>query len=207
MPGQTPLTHKLSAGRRKFTVLALTAGLLTIALLTAGGALAQPPTRIVLEPQSLEFPRLGMTRSLQIQIQDVPSLIAADVYLAFDPARLQVVDADPIAPGVQISRGTFPDPTQGFVINAANNSLGLITYSVTLLSPTPASGSGLFATVAFQAVGPGSAGIEIITQTNHYTRTGLYAPGTPDPVSIPFDVITSTAHIWYPITLPLVMRH
>ncbi|MGQ9517404.1 MAG: cohesin domain-containing protein, partial [Anaerolineae bacterium] len=176
MSGQRSFIHRISAGWRKFTVLALTAGLLGFALLTAGGALAQPPTRIVLEPQSLEFPRLGMTRSLQIQIQDAPELVAADIYLAFDPARLQVVDADPTAPGIQIARGTFPDPAQGFVINTANNSLGLITYSVTLLSPPPASGSGLFAAVVFQAVGSGSAGIEIITQTNHYTRTGLYAP-------------------------------
>lgn len=207
MPGHASFTRSISAGWRKLAVLALTAGLLLFALLTAAGALAQPTARIVLEPQTMEFRRLGLTRTLEIHIQDVPSLVAADVYLSFDPTRLQVVDADPVAPGVQISRGTFPDPAQGFVINAANNELGLITYCVTLLSGPPASGSGRFASVVFQAVGPGTAGIAVITQTNHLTRTGLYAPGTPDPVFIPFDIISSTAHIWYPAVLPLVIQH
>lgn len=206
MRGQAPLIRGKAAGWRKLTTAALITILLLLALLAAGGALAQPPTHIVLEPQSLEFRRLGLTRTLGILIQDAPALIAADVYLSFDPTRLQVVDADPVAPGVQISRGTFPDPSRGFVINAANNELGLITYCVTLLSGPPASGSGRFASVVFRAVGPGPAGIDIITQTNHLTRTGLYAPGTPDPVFIPFGIISSTAYIWYPAILPLVSR-
>ncbi len=206
MRGQAPSIRGKAAGWRKLTVAALIAIPLLLALLAAGGALAQPPTRIVLEPGSLEFRRLGLTHTLDILIQDAPALVAADVYLSFDPTRLQVIDADPAAPGVQISRGTFLDPAQGFVINAANNELGLITYCVTLLSGPPASGSGRFASVAFQAVGPGSAGIHIITQANHLTRTGLYGPGTPDPVFIPFEVVTSTARIWYPAILPLVIR-
>jgi len=207
MPGNAPCTHSLSAGWRKLAILTLTAGLLLFALFAAAGALAQPTACIVLEPQTMEFRRLGLTHTLEIHIQDVPALVAADVYLSFDPARLQVVDADPAAPGVQIARGTFPDPARGFVINAANNELGLITYCVTLLSGPPASGSGRFASVVFQAVGPGASDIAVITQTNHLTRTGLYAPGTPDPVFIPFDIVNSTASVWHPAILPLIMRY
>jgi len=99
---------------------------------------------------------------VEIWVNDVANLYAADVHVLFDPALLQVVDADAAAPGTQIEPVySFLNP--GFIIkrvacNAADPGNpdcpvgGKVWYSATQLNPTlPANGSGPIA--AFTLVG------------------------------------------------------
>ena len=87
-------------------------------------------------------------------------------HLRFDPAVLQVVDAAPATPGVQIEPlGSFFSP--GFVIKkkACNEAVagdpdcptaGLAWYAAAQLNPAPpVSGSGPLARIAFRAVKAG----------------------------------------------------
>lgn len=99
---------------------------------------------------------------VEIWVNDVANLYAADVHVLFDPALLQVVDADPAAPGTQIEP-VYSFMNSGFIIkrvacNAADPGNpdcavgGKVWYSATQLNPTPpANGSGPIA--AFTLVG------------------------------------------------------
>ena len=88
--------------------------------------------------------------TVEVWVDDVTSLYALDIELQFDPARLQVVDADPNQEGVQIKAGQAPAPD--FVAeNLADNQAGTIHYVVTQLAPRDGfSGSGLLMTVDWQ---------------------------------------------------------
>ena len=105
------------------------------------------------------------TVTVDIRIEDVTDLYGAEVHLSFDPARIEVVDADPARPGTQIQEGTFPDPGQGFVAtNNTDNSAGTIDYAMTLLSPAPAvSGSGVVASITFHGKAEGTSPIAFVS--------------------------------------------
>jgi hypothetical protein len=82
-----------------------------------------------------------------IRIENATRLYGAEVHLAFDPARLEVQDADPDKEGGQIQAGDFPSPD--FVVqNQADNTRGTLDYAVTQVAPREAvDGSGVLATV------------------------------------------------------------
>ena len=98
-----------------------------------------------------------------VNVSGVQDLYGADVRLQFDPSRLEVVDANPGVPGVQIEVGKFLDPSsgKGFVAqNSADNGAGRISYAVTLLSPAPpAKDAGTLATITFKAKQSGSVNV------------------------------------------------
>ena len=85
--------------------------------------------------------------TVAIRIENATRLYGVEVHLAFDPAHLQVEDADPDTEGIQIQAGDFPSPD--FVVqNQADNAKGTIDYAVTQLAPREAiDGSGVLATV------------------------------------------------------------
>lgn len=85
--------------------------------------------------------------TVAIRIENATHLYGVEVHLAFDPARLEVQDADPNKEGIQIQAGDFPNPD--FVVqNQADNTKGTIDYAVTQLAPREAiDGSGVLATV------------------------------------------------------------
>jgi len=104
----------------------------------------------------------GMTTTVDIRIENVTNLYGAQVILTFNPTVLQVADANPASPGVQIIEGTFPDPRggAGSVIQSVDNTAGTIAYAVTLLSPAPpVSGSGVLATIVFTGTTSGTSPI------------------------------------------------
>jgi len=108
------------------------------------------------EPDPLNVP-VGATTSVTIYVQDVVDLFGLDVRMRFDPAYVQVVDADPATPGVQIQ------PLSGFlspdfvVRRIADNETGLIRYALTQVAPSPpASGSGAVARIDLYGVQPGT---------------------------------------------------
>jgi LysM repeat protein len=110
----------------------------------------------IIRPQPPEQQiNVGDTATVEIRLADVTNLVGADVELRFDPAILQVQDADPNANGVQIQPGDFL--AANFVVtNNADNSTGIIRYALTQLAPTPpVSGEGLLFRVTFQGVAQG----------------------------------------------------
>ncbi len=103
---------------------------------------------------------------VNIDVNGVADLYAADVRLQFDNSKLEVVDSNPNLPGTQIEIGKFLDPSagQGFVAqNSADNAAGRISYAVTLLSPAkPVTGGGTLATITFKAKDAGAPTISFL---------------------------------------------
>jgi len=166
-------------------------------------ATVMPPTEttVLISPPSQDL-LIGQSTTVDIKIEQVTDLFGAEVHLSFDPAKLEVQDADPAVAGVQIEVGTFPDPAEGrgFVAqNLADNIAGRIDYAVTLLSPAqPVSGSGVLARVTFQAIGEGTspvafinallsdqAGAQIPAATADGTITVMVVAPTPTPTGTP----------------------
>ena len=63
-------------------------------------------TQVMVDPPDVEV-RVGATTVVSVRIENVTDLYAVDLYLAFDPSVLEVVDADPETEGVQIEPGPF----------------------------------------------------------------------------------------------------
>ncbi len=101
--------------------------------------------------------------TVTLALDEVTGLYGIDVQLGFAPGVLEVVDADPLTEGVQIHRGSFPNPTLGEVTVAlADNEAGTARYVLTLLSPAePASGSGDLCYIVFRAKAEGFSSLTI----------------------------------------------
>ena len=91
--------------------------------------------------------------NVDLYIENVTDLYGAEMRLTFNPAAMQVVDADPGTSGVQIL------PLSGFlsqdfvVKKVADNNAGTIWYAATQLNPSPpVSGTGAVVRVIFQPV-------------------------------------------------------
>jgi len=97
------------------------------------------------------------TTEVAIRIENVTRLYGAEVHLTFDPNYLEIQDADPDKPGVQLQTGTLPAPD--FVVqNQAENVQGTIDYAVTQLAPRePVDGGGVLATITVKTKGEGTA--------------------------------------------------
>lgn len=116
---------------------------------------------------------------VEIRINDVAGLYGADVWLAFDPAVLEVVDADPSTEGVQITDGGFLAPPLFYIALIADNTAGTVHYAATQLNPTPAvDGSGVLASVKFRAKSAGTSALHF-TYTMLSDRNGVQIPATP----------------------------
>ncbi len=103
--------------------------------------------------------------TVTVSLADVVGLYGADIGLTFDPTVLEVVDADPVKPGVQITAGDFLNTTSPHGILAANeadNEVGTISYAASLTSPTePAEGSGALCIINFRAKAAGHSMLRI----------------------------------------------
>jgi hypothetical protein len=119
--------------------------------------------------------KVGDTFVVNIYVQDVVGLCAAGINLSFDPAILQVQDANPSTPGVQIQPlDSFFVP--GFVIkqeacNAPDpgdpdcQEGGLAWYAAAQLNATPpVTGAGPVAAITFKAVKAGVSPLTISYQ-------------------------------------------
>jgi hypothetical protein len=99
---------------------------------------------------------------LDIVVENVQNLYGAEVHLTFDPALVQVEDADATRDGVQITAGeSFPAKSCFVAVNSADNQAGKIDYAVTLLNPAPAlQGAATVASFELTGVQAGTAQIE-----------------------------------------------
>jgi len=143
----------------------------------AGAAVAQTETIIRFNPATTQL-GVGATQTVEIVIDNVTDMTGAEIQVQFNPAVLQVVDADTGREGIQIQPGDFPRPD--FVaINEASNTAGTLQYAVVQLSAQAqggdfshirtleeairqlatqaVSGSGVLARVTFRAIADGTS--------------------------------------------------
>jgi hypothetical protein len=79
---------------------------------------------------------LGGTGYSQIKVINITNLYGVDLRLIYDPNIVDVVDADPSKPGVQVATDYFFEGVQFFVAqNEAKD--GVIRFSATRQSPAP----------------------------------------------------------------------
>jgi LysM repeat protein len=139
--------------------------MLVVALLPASGALAQG-TIVLVNPPSQSV-NVNATTTVEIKVDTVTNLYGVDVRLTFDAAKLEAQDADSSLAGVQIEKGSFLNPAQGFQAqNVADNTTGQVQYAFVLLTPAPAvSGTGVLAKITFKAKAEGNALITLNSVT------------------------------------------
>jgi hypothetical protein len=113
-----------------------------------------------LDPAALGL-RPGDQGAVTVRVDNVQGLYGAEVHLAFDPAMLEVVDADPAAAGLQVKPGDWLK--DGFVaVNKADNAAGAVDFAVTLLNPAPAiTGSGALFSVTLRAKANGNSALRV----------------------------------------------
>jgi hypothetical protein len=147
-----------------YSRLVATLALLFVAFLLSGPLTgtgsAQEGAMVRLEP--LPGQEGAGAIAMAIHIENATRLYGAEVHLAFDPARLEVQDADPDTEGVQIQAGDFPSPD--FVVqNQADNVKGTIDYAATQLAPREAvNGSGVLATVTIKGKDKGTSSLTFV---------------------------------------------
>lgn len=189
--------------------LALSIFVLLLVLVNATAA-AEPA---VVRPDPLQtHVRVGQTFVVNLYVQDVADLYAADIHLLFDPTILQVEDARPEVPGVQIQPlAAFLSPDFIIKHKACNAPSvvdpdcptgGFVWYAAAQLNPAPpVYGSGPVAAITFKAIRAGSSPLTISYQKL----------SSPKGVSIP--VISQGGAVQaaepagqYKLNLPLVFR-
>jgi hypothetical protein len=170
------------------------------ALWTAWPAAASAPV-VSLGNGILEVP-VGQTAPLPVSVADVQDLYGVEIHLRFDPAVVQVADADSSAPGVQIALGDFL--SADFVAqNRADNQAGTIDFAVTQLNPSEAkSGSGTLLTIGFQGIGAGQASRLEVLDKVLTTRDGEVIPATVASAEIRVQGAAATAGTALPSPTP-----
>ena len=152
--------------------------LLALALLVwSAPAAAQTGAAVLrVEPESLSL-AAGQMQTVAIVIQDAAEVYGIDVRAGFDPALVEIVDADPARDGVQMTPGAFPQPD--FVaLNAADNAAGALRYAVTQVNPTPpANGGGTVFTFQVRGRANGVSPLRV-TLVEMANRSGELLPVT-----------------------------
>lgn len=117
---------------------------------------AAPTTTLTLQTTNAR-PRVGEDVVINVMIDTGSNqVITSDVYLGYDPQKLEVVDITP---------GTFflnPN-TAGKVLDNTNGRVGITVYLP--VQTTPQIGSGTLATILFRAKSAGIATVEMTNET------------------------------------------
>ena len=101
--------------------------------------------------------------SVAVRVDAIENLYGVQLALSFDPDVVEVVDADPFMPGVQIETGSFLTPD---VVprNLASNTEGTIEYQASLQGVKPGvSGSGTLAWIELHGVNAGQSPVAFTT--------------------------------------------
>jgi len=136
-------------------VVALTLMLSSEAHAQQGGAtVALNPPAATLAP--------GEEIVIEVMVSEVENLYGFELHLSFDPALLEVMDADSGQGGIQAEvTDSFLKP-EYVVQDTADNDDGKVDVAVMQLAPTePASGSGVIARVTFKARASGEAAVNV----------------------------------------------
>lgn len=95
-------------------------------------------------------------------------------YLNFNPALLQVVDANSSISGVQITSGSLMSAT---LLNSVDNTNGKISFSQVVSAGTKYKGSGTLATINFKVKSAGTANLTFNFTPNNTTDSNVATPG------------------------------
>jgi hypothetical protein len=145
-------------------------------LILTGSATAQAGARLYPSPLQAQV-QVGATVRLEVVVEDIEGLWAGDVRVQFDPALVQIEDADPNTPGVQVADGTLLTPDFK-VKNEVDNVTGLAWYAVSQRNPAePVNGSGTFTSITFRGVAPGTSLLNFAYQ-KLVDRDGVQIPVT-----------------------------
>ena len=119
----------------------------------------------------------GADLTLPLEVNGAQQLYGIDLQLKFDPALLQVVDADKNSPGVQVALGTFLDPGL-MLFNEVDNTAGTISFAMSQVNPSEAkNGNGVLLVLTFNGLKAGVSNLKV-TKLDMSTREGLAISGT-----------------------------
>jgi len=108
---------------------------------------SQPQAKISLRPAP------DNAELLEIWVDNVEDLYALELELKFDPAAIQLADANAEQDGLQIQPGQSPAP-DFIAVNSGDNQSGVVRYVVTQVAPRQGfSGSGVVATLLLKEQG------------------------------------------------------
>ncbi len=120
------------------------------------------PELIYIKPVSVAL-AVSETFKVAVRVDEVQNLYGVQIALSFDKDLVEVVDADPFTPGVQIEAGTFLNPDVE-TRNVASNDRGTIEYTASLQGEkTGASGSGALAWIEVHGLNTGTSPLEFTT--------------------------------------------
>lgn len=158
----------MNRGQNKKTTLLNSLGLLLLVmtLLPSGLVTAQGSTVIRINPAA-QTVAVDATAETGIYVEGMTDLYGLDVRITFDPAVVQVEDADAATPGVQIGVGPVFDGHEEFVaINTVDNTIGEIQFVISLKSPAmPITGTGTVAAITWKGIAPGESVIDLAETT------------------------------------------
>ncbi|MBP6786060.1 MAG: hypothetical protein KA170_00625 [Candidatus Promineofilum sp.] len=134
------------------------------------------------DPAALELTP-GQVQTVEIVLENAQQVYGIDVRVSFDPARVEIIDADPAKQGTQLVPGAFPSPD--FVaLNTADNTAGTLRYVVTQVNPTPpATGSGIVFSFQLRARSAGQSDLAL-TLVEMSDRDGMLLAVTPASATI-----------------------
>lgn len=143
--------------RTALSVLTLITLLFTLFSLPGSPVLAAT-ANVKLHPAAASV-QPGQTVNVSVLVENVTSLYGIEVHLTFDPALLEVVDANTATDGIQIAHGDFL--SADFVAqNVADNVAGKIDYAISQMHPqTGKSGGGTIAIITFRGKAAGTSAI------------------------------------------------
>jgi hypothetical protein len=103
---------------------------------------------------------VGATFTIDVRVENIADLYGLDATVRFDPAILEIVDADALTPGVQANLGEWLPASTHVVTNTADNASGTLHFVASLVSPAPAlTGSGDLISIPFRAKAAGSTSL------------------------------------------------
>jgi hypothetical protein len=175
-------------------LLTLSLAVLPVVVRAAG----EPQLRLTADKLKV---KVGKEVTVEVRIENAPEIRGVDVHLTFDPALLEVVDADKDAAGVQVKPGKFLDPDKSsFLQHQVDNEAGTIDYALVVLNPAPpAEGNGVLMKITFRGKADGLATISI--------AEGAFGAPTGDTIQPTLDQVSiAIGHAPTPTPAPAVTQ-
>lgn len=151
--------------------------LLTVLMVLVTQAPDRQSAQAVVTPEQASYAIAPGTETIiSIFLQDASNVYGIDVQASFDPALVEVIDADAASEGIQVEPGQFPRP-DFIAVNNVEPQAGTLRYVVTQINPTPpANGSGLLFTVRLRGKGVAGQGSFVIENVEMSDRNGNLLP-------------------------------
>jgi len=124
---------------------------------------AAPDTGLTITPASLPLSLSG-TGMTTLEVRDVADLYGVEFHLTFNPNLVEVQDADPTLPGVQIGVGSLFSGTQVAIAhNEASNIAGKVDFVASLRGVSPFSGTEAVAVITWKGKTAGASPLTLVT--------------------------------------------